>query len=96
MPRVIGMIAIIAVMLFFAFINMDVVNRCDIKYWVTETAVLKQVPVALTVFVSFALGMLCAFPTMFFIRLSKKSKAARDKQKTASLEESLDTPNAKN
>jgi hypothetical protein len=82
-------------MLFFIVLNTGDMNKCDIKYWVTETAVLKQVPVFLTAFVSFALGMLCAFPTMFFIRLSKKAKADRNKQKTASLEESLGTPDTK-
>jgi uncharacterized integral membrane protein len=90
----IGMIVIIAVMLFFIVLNTGEANKCDIKYWITETAVLKQVPVFLTVFISFALGMLCSFPVMFF-RRNKKVKAERDKQKTALLEESLDTPKKK-
>ncbi|MDR2537717.1 MAG: hypothetical protein LBC46_05370 [Treponema sp.] len=95
MLRLIGMIAVIAVMLFFIVLNTGDANKCDIRYWVTETAVFKQVPVFLTAFISFALGMLCSFPAMFFIRRSKKIKADRDKQKAALLEESFGTPKKK-
>lgn len=95
MLRMIGMIAIIAVMLFFIVLNTGEANKCDIKYWVTEASVFKQVPVFLTVFISFALGMLCSFPVMFFIRRGKKIKADRNNQKTALLEESLATPKKK-
>jgi uncharacterized integral membrane protein len=91
------MIVVIAVMLFFIVLNAGDANKCDIKYWVDEAAVFKQVPVFLTAFVSFLAGMLCAFPVMFFMRRGrKKAKADRDKQKTALLEESLGTPKRKN
>jgi hypothetical protein len=89
------MIATIAIMLFFIVLNTGEANKCDIQYWVTETAVFKQVPVFLTAFIAFGLGMLCAFPVMFFTRRSKKIKADRDKQKAALLEESFDTPKKK-
>jgi uncharacterized integral membrane protein len=62
-------------MLFFIVLNTGDANKCDINYWFGTDAVLRQVPVFLTVFISFAVGMLCAFPVMFFIRLGKKKKA---------------------
>jgi uncharacterized integral membrane protein len=87
MIRVIGLILVFGVMLVFTLINNDVANRCDIKYWFTAGAVLPQVPVVLTIFISFAVGMLCAFPVMFFIRLGKKKKAElKAAAKTAELE----------
>ncbi|MDR2419452.1 MAG: hypothetical protein LBD79_10450 [Treponema sp.] len=95
MSRLIGMIVIIAVMLFFIVLNTGDANKCDIQYWVTETAVFKQVPVFLTAFIFFTLGMLCSFPVMFFLRRNKKIKADRDKQRMALQEESFDTPKKK-
>jgi uncharacterized integral membrane protein len=62
-------------MLFFIVLNTGDANKCDINYWFGADTVLHQVPVFLTVFISFAAGMLCSFPVMFFIRLGKKKRA---------------------
>ncbi|MDR3304380.1 MAG: hypothetical protein LBS86_08230 [Treponema sp.] len=77
MIRLLGLIIVFGVMLFFIVLNTGDTNKCDIKYWFGENAVLRQVPVFLTVFISFALGMICAFPVTFFIRLGKKKRAEK-------------------
>jgi uncharacterized integral membrane protein len=85
MIRLISLIIVFGVMLFFIVINTGDANKCDINYWFGD-AVLHQVPVFLTVFISFAVGMLCTFPVMFFIRLGKKKKAElKASAKTAEL-----------
>jgi len=65
--RLIIVILIFAV--FMTFITFNLENRCDINFGFTQ---LLQVPVFLTVFVSFALGLLCALP--FAMHLKKKAK----------------------
>ncbi|MCL2441630.1 MAG: hypothetical protein FWD14_07800 [Treponema sp.] len=63
--RLILFVIIFAV--FLTFITFNLENRCDISF---GFAVLTQVPVFLTVFVSFILGLFCALPLVF--RLKKK------------------------
>jgi uncharacterized integral membrane protein len=71
--RLIGFILIFAVFLVFITLNLD--NRCDISFGLRT---FEAVPVYLSVFTSFVLGMLCAIP--FIVSLGfKKSRAQKKK-----------------
>jgi uncharacterized integral membrane protein len=65
--RLIGFIIIFGIFLVFIAFNLD--NRCDISF---GFRVFQGVPVFLTAFSSFVLGMLCAIPFVFSLR--RKSK----------------------
>ena len=70
--RLIVFIVLFAVFLVFITFNLD--NRCDISFG-SETLTFKEVPVFITVFVSFIFGMLCALPLAFaMIKRKKKPK----------------------
>jgi hypothetical protein len=57
---------------FLLFITLNLENRCDIRFWVHDKAILHDVPVYVTAFSAFVAGMLCAFPVMFLVQLRKK------------------------
>ena len=67
--RLILFIVIFAVFLVFITINLD--NRCNINIGFAQ---FEGVPIFLTVFISFFLGLICATP--LFLHLSKKKKSA--------------------
>ena len=73
--RLIAVIVVIAVLLGFIGLNLD--NTCDLSFGVK---VLKGVPIYLTVFVSFMLGMASSLPFIIFGSLKKKMKKDRKKQ----------------
>jgi hypothetical protein len=56
---------------FLAFITFNLDNKCDISFWF-KTLVIKDVPVYLTVFTLYALGLLTSLP--FFIGRKKKDE----------------------
>jgi len=60
-------IAIFAVFLIFIMLNLD--NKCDISFGFTK---IPQVPVFLSVSISFILGLICAIPLV--LQLEKKHK----------------------
>jgi len=67
MPRkLIEFIIIFAVFLLFVIFNLG--NKCDINLGFTR---INEVPVFLTVLISFFAGMLCTIPAL--LRLSRKS-----------------------
>ncbi|MDR3115030.1 MAG: hypothetical protein LBU25_05860 [Treponema sp.] len=70
--RLLGFIIILVVFLLFITLNLD--NRCDIRFWVNDTAILHQVPVYITAFSAFVAGMFCAFPIMFLVHFKKKKR----------------------
>ncbi|MDR2158483.1 MAG: hypothetical protein LBP23_00270 [Treponema sp.] len=65
--RLIGWILILGIFLVFIALNLG--NSCSISF---GFRVFSNVPVYLTAFVSFALGLLCAIPVAVFSRLGKK------------------------
>jgi uncharacterized integral membrane protein len=72
--RLISLIIVLAVFLAFITFNMD--NRCDISFGIK---VYKDIPVFLTIFTSFILGMLCALPIK--LRAGKKrEETTKDKK----------------
>ena len=70
--RLIGIIVILAVLL--GFIGFNLQNTCDLSL---GFKVFRGVPVYLTVFVSFMLGMLCTLP--FFIVGALKKRPKKEK-----------------
>jgi uncharacterized integral membrane protein len=68
--RLIGLIAILAVLLAFIGVNLD--NSCSISFGLAR---IENVPVYLTVFVSFVLGMLVSVP--FLISFTRKQQGPR-------------------
>jgi len=83
--RLIVFIIIFAVFLVFITFNLD--NRCDLNL-VFRT--FEQVPVFITIFTSFFLGLVCSLP---FILLRKKKKV--EKSKDEKIEE-LDAASPRN
>jgi len=72
--RLLALIIVLAV--FLAFITFNMENRCDISFGIK---VYKDIPVFLTIFTSFILGMLCAMP--FRLRAGKKrNETVNDKK----------------
>jgi uncharacterized integral membrane protein len=71
--RLIGFIILCGI--FLAFIGFNLENRCTISFGFTE---IPDMPVYLTAFASFLLGMLCAVP--FIISLRRKKEKAQAKK----------------
>ncbi|MDR0721474.1 MAG: hypothetical protein LBF75_01595 [Treponema sp.] len=70
--RLLGFIIILVVFLLFITLNLE--NRCDIRFWVNDNAILHDVPVYVTAFAAFVAGMLCAFPIMFLVHFKRKKQ----------------------
>jgi uncharacterized integral membrane protein len=70
--RLIEFIIIFAV--FVVFIALNLGNKCDISFGFRS---LKEVPVFLTAFSSFALGMICAMPFIISARVKRKNRAGK-------------------
>ena len=75
--RLIGLIAILAVLL--AFIGFNLNNTCSISFGVAQ---LENVPVYLTVFASFVLGMLVSLPFLISFTLKRRGHKASKRMKT--------------
>jgi uncharacterized integral membrane protein len=67
--RLIGFIILFGILL--AFITLNLGNTCNISFGFKTFS---EVPVFLTVFSAFALGLLCAIPLSISCRLKKKAK----------------------
>jgi len=70
--RLFSLIIILAVLL--AFITFNLENRCDISFGIK---VYKDIPVFLTIFTSFILGMLCALPLKLSAEKKRKEKGKK-------------------
>jgi uncharacterized integral membrane protein len=65
--RLFGLIVIVGILLVFVGFNLN--NTCAISFGFVSFT---DVPVFLTIFVSFILGMLCSLPFIIFKTLRKK------------------------
>ena len=72
--RLITVLVIFGILL--AFITFNLENRCDVSFGFT---VITDIPVFLTIFFSFALGLLCALP--FVIRAGIVRRALKGTEK---------------
>jgi uncharacterized membrane protein len=70
--RFIGIILILGI--FLAFIGFNLNNSCDISF---GFAALTAVPVYLTAFSAFILGLVCALPFAFLFRVKKGKNSAQ-------------------
>lgn len=77
--RLIVFVGIFIVFLVFIGFNLDEEYRCDINF---GFVVLEQVPVFYTIFISFALGLLCALPLVFFKKKPRKEVSSMDTKDT--------------
>jgi uncharacterized integral membrane protein len=75
MWRLLGTVILLAILLLFIGLNLN--NRCDVSFWFTQDAVIKEVPVYLTAFSSFVLGLLCSIPLAFSLGRKRKAKAGK-------------------
>jgi uncharacterized integral membrane protein len=73
--RLIGFIIIFGIFLVFIAFNLG--NKCDISFG-SPALTFKEVPVFLTAFSSFVLGMLCTLPFIVGLRLKRKAKAGKE------------------
>ena len=78
--RLIGFILIIAILL--VFIGFNLRNSCDISYGPGRHHNIPNVPVYMTILVSFFLGMLCSLPVLLFKRKLKKKLKKEDPSQT--------------
>ena len=72
--RLLVFIAVFGILLAFIAFNLE--NKCDISFGFT---VIPAVPVFITIFISFALGLFCTLP--FVIRALKMRKFSGSKEK---------------
>jgi uncharacterized integral membrane protein len=70
--RLIGFIILFGILLIFITLNLG--NTCNISFGFKT---FDDVPVFLTAFCSFALGLLCTIPLSISLRLRKKAKQTR-------------------
>jgi len=71
--RLILFIVVFAVFLGFVTLNLD--NRCNINFGFAK---FEGVPIFLTVFITFSLGLLCATPLVLHLRKKRREKLQRD------------------
>ena len=76
--RLIAILAVFAVLLIFVTFNLE--NKCDISF---GFVVINQAPVFLTVFVSFALGLFCAFPLLLRSKKTNNDKPVSEKKQSS-------------
>ena len=76
MPWRLGVFIILFVV-FFLFIVFNLENKCVISFGFTETK--EEIPVFVTAFFSFIVGMFCVLPFVFGFRSRKKAKVSRKK-----------------
>ncbi|MCL2764100.1 MAG: hypothetical protein FWD40_02315 [Treponema sp.] len=74
--RLIVFIIIFAVFLMFITFNLE--NSCDINFGFIK---LEKVPVFITVFSSFVLGLFCALPLVMHIKSKRKEKKLKEEHK---------------
>jgi hypothetical protein len=76
--RLIFFLFILAIILFFIGFNLGDEYKCNINF---GFAVLPQVPVFFTIFVSFALGLLCSLPFIIKSKIGRKQNdTVKDKK----------------
>ncbi|MCL2176253.1 MAG: hypothetical protein FWB73_09445 [Treponema sp.] len=73
--RLIVFILIFAVFMVFIAFNLE--NKCDINFGFTK---IEQVPVFITIFTSFILGVFCALPLILHIKKKQKDKPPKEKK----------------
>jgi len=81
--RLILFILIFGILLTFIMLNIGEYNRCDISFGFKT---IPQVPVFLTIFISFFLGLLCALPLSLVKRKQKEKPLNANKNEKVKTE----------
>jgi len=76
--RLILFILIFGILLTFIMLNLGEYNRCDISFGFKK---FPQVPVFLTIFISFFLGLLCALP-LSLLNKDRREKSLKPEKNT--------------
>jgi uncharacterized integral membrane protein len=71
-------LAIVIFAVFLAFITVNLDNRCNINFGFHK---FEEVPIFLTVFISFFMGLVCGAPLVLHLRKKNKSKMMRKDKK---------------
>ena len=79
--RLIVFILIFAV--FLAFITFNLENSCDISFGVFH---IPNVPVFITIFTSFVLGLICALPLVMHIKKRRAEMPVKEKKADTAIE----------
>ena len=74
--RLIVMIVVFAVFLVFITLNLD--NKHNISFGFTE---IEDVPIFVTIFISFAMGLLFSIPLIFMVLRSRRKKHRRENKR---------------
>jgi len=82
--RLIFFILIFAI--FLAFVTFNLENRCDI-YFGPGGMGFHDIPVFITIFTSFFLGLLCTLPFLYYAGKRRREKAAKERDKIQELDE---------
>ena len=80
---------ILIILIMGTFIGFNINFTSDIKIWFGEKGVLKEVPILLSFFIVYIMGLLSSLP---FIIVRKIKLAAKEKQREASAEEGEKDP----
>ncbi len=64
------------------FVGFNIENKSDVRIWIGEKGLLKEVPILLSFFVIYIFGLISAFP---FIIASRIKKAAKEMQRKKSV-----------
>lgn len=88
MWRLVVFIVVFAVFLVFITFNLE--NKCDISFGFTK---IKDVPVFLTIFVSFIAGLFCALPLVMLIKHKKHKKEIPEKNHNIKVDNKLKMTN---
>jgi uncharacterized integral membrane protein len=72
--RLLGFVILFGILLVFIGLNLD--NRCAISFGFTT---INDVPIYLTAFSAFVLGLLCTIPLMISLRFRKAKAPPKDK-----------------
>jgi uncharacterized integral membrane protein len=78
--RLITAIVIFVIFVLFMMVNLE--NRCNISF---GFKVFEQIPVFITIFFSFIVGLLCALPLAFIMKRKSKGTVAKGKDKESRL-----------
>jgi uncharacterized membrane protein YciS (DUF1049 family) len=80
---------IIVFAIFLVFITLNLENKSDISFGFT---VIRDVPIFLAIFFSFAFGFICTLPLILFSRKKRKDAACKDMKFREKIPEIMDEP----
>ena len=65
---------LITLIIIVAFIGFNIENRSDIRLWFNDKGIIRNVPVFVSMFVAYVLGVLSIIPSIIFWTFSKNNR----------------------